>query len=190
MKEYTIEIWSYGCEIGVGSVTQEQYDYWIERQDDLYYALIDGIDQEAEGVPEEAMLSDYYNDYSDIVEACGPDFENCTITVKCDGVEVYSAGIEEFLKEYSGVDNIEWLNDVNIDDLDPGYYLHWVIGGKGLYFKGSFDTEEFQPGQLRFGVTVVEGTEILSTVHYGNVGIYSDGCEWNSKYSDFNLYSV
>lgn len=58
MTIYTIEIYSRGLDVGIGTITQAQYEYWSDedREYDLPEALQDNFDYEGNESPEECKL--------------------------------------------------------------------------------------------------------------------------------------
>ena len=84
MTIYSIEITSRGLDVGIGKITQAQYEYWSDedREYDLTDALQSSYDYEGNETPEECKLYDYYNEYEDVLFTFGPDIQYHTITIR------------------------------------------------------------------------------------------------------------
>lgn len=192
MSKYIIEIFSRGYEVGIGKITKEQHEYWVEREDDLGPALHQNIDYDAEEVPEDARFEWFYNDYSSEAEAYGADANYSTLIIKDeDENEIFNDEISVFINEDDGTENnMEYISYTAIDDLAPGYYVYWEIGGKGQYFHGEIELEKFDPKLLTFKVTEVENCEVITSVHYDGAEVDNYGGDWWGKYEEFGLYHI
>lgn len=190
--KYKIEIYSRGFEIGIGSITKEQYEYWEDRdEEDLGEALNQNMDYDDEDVPENARFEYYYNEYCDCAEAYGPDAETSTLVISEDGEEIFSDELSLFLNEDTGTDeNIVETKTTFISDLSPGYYLYWEHGGKGLYFDAEIELDKFDPKLLVFKTTLVEGNEVITSVEYDGKELENFGGDWWGKYADYSLHHV
>lgn len=192
MSKYTIEIYSRGYEVGIGKITKEQHEYWSDREDDLGPALHQNIDYDEEEVPEDARFEWFYNDYSSEAEAYGADANYSTLVIKDeDENEIFNDEISVFINEDDGTENnMDYISYTAIDDLEPGYYVYWEIGGKGQYFHGGIELEKFDPKLLTFKVTEVENCEVITSVHYDGAEIDNYGGDWWGKYEEFGLYHI
>jgi hypothetical protein len=191
MAKFTIEIYSRGFEVGIGAITKEQYDYWAEREDDLGEALNQNIDYDDEDVPENARFEYFYNEYSSEAEAYGPDVDTSTLVIKLDEDEIFNDDFSAFFTEEADtLENISEVESTYIDDLEPGYYVYWEHGGKGLYFEGEFQADTFDAKLLTFKTTIVEGNEVITSVEYNGVEIENFGGDWWGKYADYSLHHI
>lgn len=189
--KYQIEIYSRGYEVGIGKITQTQYDYWVERENDLGDALHQNIDYEAEEVPEDARFEWFYNDYSSEAEAYGADATYSTLVIKEGENEIFNDEITVFMNEEDGTqNNMEFISCTDIDDLKPGYYVYWEIGGKGCYFSSEFEAEKFDPILLTFKATEVNGCEVITSVYYDGKELDQFGGDWSGKYDTFELHHI
>jgi hypothetical protein len=184
--KYTIEIWSRGVDVGIGTITKEQYDYWSERESyDLDEALNNNFDYESEETPSEAILDkEYYNEYSDVLYAWGPDMDHHEMVIKDEnGTEVYKGDAYDLIHEYdedyeSMYEGEEYFMNVQ----KPGYYVQWCQGGKGIYFEGEFEADEFDPKKLKFFNSETNYGDVLSKVYY-------DGEELDNNAGDYDIKS-
>ena len=192
MPKYKIEIYSRGFEIGIGSITKEQYEYWEDRdEEDLGEALNQNIDYDSEEVPEEAQFKYHYNEYSDCAEAYGPDAHTSTLVIKEDDNEIFNDDLMTFFSEELGTEeNAVGTESTYISDLAPGYYVYWEHGGKGLYFDAEFEAEKFDPKLLVFKTSCVEGNDVIVSVEYDGVEVENFGGDWWGKYADYSLHHV
>lgn len=196
MKTIKIEIYSRGFEIGIDRITKEQYEFWSKVEDDesdlsLHDALNDSINWEESEVPESARFKQCYYDMTGIACAYGANAEYSTLVIKDGEEEIYNDELEAFFDEESGTeDNIEEVEYHSLMDLEPGYYLYWEQGGKGQYFEGEIEVEEFDPKLLTFEVITIEGNEVLSKVLYNNVEVDHNGGDWWGKYSDYSVHHI
>lgn len=191
MQKFTIEIYSRGFEVGIGEITKEQYDYWSDREDDLGEALNQNIDYDDEDVPEDARFEYYYNEYSSEAEAYGPDADNSTLVIKIGEQEIFNDDLSVFFSEEAGTaENLSEVESTYIDDLEPGYYVYWEQGGKGLYFQGEFEADAFDAHLLTFKTTLVEGNEVITSVEYNGQDIENYGGDWWGKYADYSLHHI
>ena len=195
-KEYKIQIFSRGVEIGIGSISKAQYDHWIEREDDLSEALNQHYDYEENETPEEARFDYYYNEYSDVCCAVGPTIDNSHINITCDGEVVYDMPLSQFLDEVcqDGTDDnihVDQTGETYLSSLEPGYYVYWALGGKGEYFVGTLKLDEFDPKLLKFETHDVEGLEVITHVVYdNNTYVDDEGGSWDYKWSDYSLHEI
>jgi len=73
-KVYNIRGHHYGGEVTIGRVTQEFYDYWVERDEDSFseYILGEWEDSEDEDIPEMTSTgNEYWHDLDDILHFYG-----------------------------------------------------------------------------------------------------------------------
>ena len=198
MKEYTIEIFSRGMDVGIGTITQAQYDYWSSDEFEEYLsdALQSSFDYDENGTPEECKLLDYYNEYDDVVFAGGPDLDDGLVVIKdAEGNIVYHGSIDDMISEYDPEYELGMSDhgdrDYYISVLDPGFYLKWVQGGKGCYFEGSFDSEQdIDFTKLKFHVSETDHGEIVSSIEYAGQAIDNNAGEYDVKWAEYSVHHV
>lgn len=191
--EYKIEIFSRGVEAGIGNITEAQYKHWADMDDsDLGEALNQNYDYDENETPEDARFDYYYNDYSDVLCACGPELESSTLVITdANGVEVYNGDLSGFFNEEDEtLDNVEEFSCTHLEDLGSGYYVYWAQGGKGTYFSGMFEAETFDPKLLKMKYESVEGMDIVNCVEYADQEVSDDGGDWWGKWADYRVHHV
>jgi hypothetical protein len=192
MATYTIEIFSRGMEIGIGKISKEQYEFWSERDDE---ELSDALNENLEYTdvyPESVRFTSQYYEYNDVACNCGADIENSNLTIKDeDGNEIYDGELQSFFNEETGnEENIFEENGIWENDLDPGYYVYWIQGGKGCYFEGEIECNTFDPKKLVVKSEVISGNEIVSTVEYDGQEVDNSGGDWWGKYADYRVFQI
>lgn len=196
----TIKIYGRGSDRGIGSITKSQYEYWLDKNDELGEALNDNYDYDENETPEDARLPyEYYNEYEDAGFFSGPDEDNCGIAITNGDEETLFEGelytvIDEIHGDDSG-DTVEEEAEMyfNSHCLEPGYYVVWGHGGKGTYFEGSIsisDGEKFDPKLLKFMTTDFEGQRIITTVKYNDEIVDNSGGDWWGKWSEYSVIEI
>jgi hypothetical protein len=199
MKEFRIQIRGRGTDRGIGTITQAQYEYWSDEdnEDDLGSALNDDYDYEEHDAPESVVLHDYYNEYEDVGFFTGPDDSGSYVTISGPDGDVFDGSLDDFLTETHGDDDsvFDAMEEVvemymNEDCLDPGYYVVWAQGGKGNYFEGSFDAETFNPKLLKFRTTDFEGNGMITEVLYADEPVENSGGDWRGQWADYRVVEI
>lgn len=198
MKTYTIEIMSRGLDVGIGKITQAQYEYWSDQDDyDLSEALQSGedFDYDELDTPEDARFNQYYNEFTDVFFAFGPDFDYHSITIKDDeGNIIYMGDVEGLTSEHDPEFELEMIDggdrDYFISDMEPGYYVSWSQGGKGLYFDGEFEAESFDPKKLKFHRKETDYGDVLSDVSYDGEELYNCAGDYDIKSFEARVHYV
>jgi len=184
---YTIEIFSRGMDVGIGKITQAQYEYW-SGDNEMYLddALNSNFDYDDNETPEDCVLLDYYNEYDDTFFTFGPDADNHNIVIKdSEGSIVYQGDLDDITSEY----DIDYelrirengTQDYFVSSMEPGYYIQWCHGGKGCYFDADFEDEDFDPTKLKFYVKETDFGEIISTIDYDNEELSNNAGDYDIK---------
>lgn len=195
--KYKIEIYSRGIDVGIGTITKEQYEYWSERPTgDLDDVLNDNFDYDENETPEEAKMDrNYYNEYEDVFFGFGPDFSYNEMIIKDeDGNIIYMGDLSGYIESYDPEYEID-LTDGGERDyysqwLDPGYYVQWCQGGKGLYFDGEFETEKFDPLKIKFLRGETDYGEILIGIKYNDEEIENCAGDYDIKSFEAEIFCV
>jgi hypothetical protein len=193
--KYKIEIRGRTLDAGVGSITKEQFDYWVDREEELGEALNDSFDYEENGTPEECKLYEYYNEYDDIKFIWGVE-SDAWIIISKDDQTIYEGGLYDYLNivhgdedsYYEAIDTGEEFY-INFDLKDKGPVVVWNQYGKGGWFDGEFEGE-FDPKKLRFEGIDYEGNDYICKVYYGDDEIENGGGDYWGKYSDYKVYDI
>jgi hypothetical protein len=186
---YKIEIWSRGIDVGIGKITQEQYEYWNDRDtEDLNDVLNNNFDYDENETPAEARFNfEYYNECDDVFFGFGPDHDYNEMTIKdSEGNILFMGDISGFVNEYDPDYEVGLLEggeqDYYSNCLEPGHYIQWCQGGKGLYFDGEFDAEKFDPLKMVFSIRETDYGEIV-------VGLAYDGEDVENQAGDYDIKS-
>ena len=196
MTTYTIEITSRGQDVGIGKITQSQYEYWSDdREYELGEALQSNYDYEENETPEECRLHDYYNEYDDVLFTFGPDIDYHSMTIKdAEGNVVYSGDVDNLVSEYDPEDELEMIDggdrDYYMSVMEPGYYLQWCNGGKGVYFDGDFEADTFDPKKLKFKRIETDFGDILDSIFYDGEDISNNAGDYDIKSFEARVYYV
>jgi hypothetical protein len=193
--EYTIRIWGRTREIGVGKITKEQYDYWIDEdhEDDLSDAMNENFDYDEAETPEGARFDMPYYEYQDVESIWGFDSDDTVMSItNQDGEEIYKGDLMSFISEAHGDNDSQWDANEEIGELYPEYfekgtYVFWTQGGKGSCIQTTIDTEgeEFDPRKLKTKYRDIQGSSVTSTLVYDDVELGDDGMD--SEHDNWRL---
>lgn len=194
---FTIEIVSRGLDVGIGKITQAQYDYWIDddRIYDLGAALQCSYNYEDNETPDECRLLDYYNEYDDVLFTFGPDMEYHAMTIKDDkGNIVYKGSTGGIIDDEDPDGDLEMVDggerDYYMNVMEPGYYLQWCNCGKGIYFDGDFDATAFDPKKLKFKRVETDFGDVLGGISYDGEEISNNAGDYEIKSFDCSVHYV
>lgn len=192
---YKIELRGRTLDAGVGKITEAQYLYWKDREDELGEALNDSFDYEENETPDECKLYEYYNEYDDVKFVWGVE-SDCWIIISTENNTIFEGSIYKFLEKVHG-DNDSYYDAVSsteefysdYDLKDKGPVVFWQQYGKGGWYDGLLEGE-FDPKKLRFESIDFEGTEYITKVIYGDDEISNEGGDYWGKYSDYKVYNI
>lgn len=189
MANYTIRISGYGGEVVLGKITQEQYDYWVDKEEELEtHSLWDPYESdESMETPnpitddESPLFLGYWHENDDIEHTNGADADNLYVVVENeDGNEIWTTDDIE----------LDHITRVEKDDLEPGYYLTAFSAEKGEFFYGEFETEKFNHKKLKFHATRIMDDVIVDTVMYGEESIDNEGGDTRGKSQGIELFEI
>ena len=202
--EYTIRVWGRTREIGVGTISKAQYDYW--SSDDRSYgelddALNENYDYDEEGTPEDARFDMPYYEYQDVQSIWGFDEDDTSMTItNSDGEEIYNGDVEGFVIQAHG-DDYDGISDVceETDEMYPQYlgkgtFVVWTQGGKGSCIQTTItieEGEEFDPRKFGYKTNDIEGNSIITRLVYDGEELDDEGMDednWRGQWSEFNVY--
>ena len=181
-NKYELTMGRIGGEVVVGSITKEQYDYWVNKNDDEIYQHFLEDDIEESEVPSDAWIGNRWFEMDNVehLNGCELSIDN-KIVVCFDGNErscVFECDLDKGILEKEGV-KIR-LDGVNFKELKEGYYfLYHPIEKGGLTIE--IETEsDFDPIKLTLvGTELVmpknKGIYISSVDYEGGIVIESDG---------------
>lgn len=168
-KKFEIHLTGYGGEIVLGRITENQYNYWKDREDLDEYA--NDYDNEIDVPDEVKFITDgSWYECDDLIHENGCEFSNaCWITVYDeDGNEVFTSCLDYEDLESKGV----YVDGIANDE----YRVEWDSDAKYYFLgqnfeKGTFQTYEvedykFDPAKLNFRINDIEGWTLVTGVSY------------------------
>lgn len=190
--KYTIEIYSRGLDVGIGTITKEQYEYWSDREEDLGDALNQNYDYEENETPVECQFDEYYNEYSDILYAWGPDMDYHEISIKDEtGKVVYEGNAYDLINEHDEDHEVMYDGEEYFTHVQKnGYYVQWCQGGKGCYFNSEFEDTEFDPKKLKFFNSETDYGDVLSKIFYNGEELSNDAGDYDIKSFEVALHKI
>jgi len=201
--EYTIRIWGRTREIGVGTITKEQYDHWNQEdmEDNLSDAMNENYDYDENETPEEARFEHPYYEYNNVTSFWGFD-EDMVMTIENEaGEEIFNGDLSDFVNQAHGESTPKaWEASEEVEELYPdylgkGYFVMWTQGGKGSCMKTTIVTgdQEFDPRKLKYTTWDINGASCVNSISYDDVeledeGMDSDRDNWRGQWSQFDIY--
>ena len=181
-NKYELTMGRIGGEGVVGSITKEQYDYWVNKNDDEIYQHFLEDDIEESEVPSDAWIGNRWFEMDNVEHLNGCELSNVNnIDVLIDGNErslVFECNLGKESIKGIGI-KIE-LNKVDWKGLEKGYYfLYQPLEKGGLTIQ--IETEnEFDPKMLtlictEFVMPNKKGCFISSVDYEGGDVIEGDG---------------
>ena len=181
-NKYELTMGRIGGEVVVGSITKEQYHYWVKKNDDEIYQHFLEDDIEESEVPSDAWIGNRWFEMDNVehLNGCELSIAN-NIEVWVEGNErscVFECDLDEGTLEKEEV-KIQ-LNEVNFKELKEGYYfMYHPLEKGGLTIE--IETEnEFDPKMLtlictEFVMPNKKGCFISSVDYEGGDVIEGDG---------------
>jgi hypothetical protein len=201
--EYTVRIWGRTREIGVGTISKEQYEHWSDddHQGDLSDALNESYDYDENETPENARFNHAYYEYQNVKSFWGFDEDDTHMTVTDDkGEEIYDGTLEDFIYQSHGDRASRWEateeeEELYVDNLGEGYFVMWTQGGKGSCIQTTIDTggEEFDPRKFGYKTWDIQGSSVVNRLIYDGGELEDEGMDsskdnWRGQWSEFDLY--
>ena len=180
--KYTVEFYGNGIELGVGKLSNEQYEFWSksENKENFHDAVRLDIDYSTLKVPDKAKFKKDFLDMTEhgtatgmpLLDDEGPFIEIVTSTGKVFFKGTYSEYIEKYDPEYNDL----LVSEVQKDHIDypegGGYVLFWRRYLKGTFFKAEIETKKFDPLKLKFSQIEILGSfDLLVYVEYDGVEV-------------------
>jgi len=190
---YTIQLWGYGGEYVMGTVTREIYDYFKRRRLNLNDFAWDSDYADEHEIPEEMwpFTPGSWYECDDMGHVNGVDRNSGTLQV-CDekGNTVYEISLEDIDGCGDDSPEISCGDEVWIDSKDPGTVVFiGVSNEKGTFFEGEIElTQPFDSTKLMITYDEIDGNEIVSMVSYDDEDLDNNGGSTNGKSSDFGFY--
>lgn len=174
--KYSIVISGSGGDFGCGSITDEQYEFWSDPDNEEYLsaALQQHLDEDV-AVPEGAEFDGYYDQYDDVGHVFGLYEDSISIEIKEESGAIFFSGTyEEYLAKYK--DPEDCLEDWPVDNSDElyapfteantGAFVFWKLWQKGVFIDQIIEVEQFDPRKLTVDFCDVEGNAVISSFAY------------------------
>jgi hypothetical protein len=108
-----------------------------------------------------------------------------------EGTEVYRGTAGDLIGEHDeDYETMHESDEYFVHIQEPGYYVRWCQGGKGCYFDGTFEAEEFDPKKLKFVVKETDYCDILNDIYYDGDVIDNNAGDYDIKSFEADLHHV
>ena len=179
MKYFKFEFGPYGSESVVGTISEPQYNYWIENEDRLGEYL-NVFDKDNEDVPADAQIQKDWFELDDLAHANGPllnDDNNLNFEI----IETDEHAVEISRQEYPfHTENLKRMKVECIGQsfnhensiLKNKFYFMGHGFEKGVYYTDELiktDSKELVLNKLKFHYTEIDGYKILHKIDYDKV---------------------
>lgn len=192
-RTYSIQLWGYGGEYVMGTVTREIYDYFKKRRLSIADYAWDSDYADEHEIPEDMQPfppGSWY-ECDDMGHVSGVDRSAGTLQISDEnGDTVYEVSLEDIDGYSDGSPEIGGGDEVWIDSKDPGTVVFvGVSNEKGTFFEGEIElTSPFDSSKLCISYDEIDGNEIVSMISYDGDDIDNNGGSTNGKSSDFGFY--
>ena len=184
---FTIDISGASTECVLGSISEEKYEFWSERQDALGEHIGDS-DNDMD-IADEFSLREWY-EYDDTVHESGPLLGEATITISnADGDEIWSCPLALAECESRGV-GIHRARSFKKEDLAGSFYFFGRTLEKGAGFSGTVQSPYFQPSLLAATYDDILGTEIVYYLQYDGEDIENEDSSTRTNSSEFEVFDT
>lgn len=197
-RYYRITLSGYGGEIGYFGLTEKQYKYWKEMNEDdegtLINYLLDPDDFEEELAEDLDFLAqdDYRSQWYDAenltVHQYGGDFNSCYLTVEQVSSDDWGASVVDTIVDAENLS--EWTDEKEVDvemgvdeTEEPEYVMQIFNSEKGGFFDGLIETHgAFDPKKLKIYTTEYwNGDDTVVNIEYNGEDVDNNGGDTNGK---------
>lgn len=181
MKTIRISIGGYGGEYTVGSLTQEQASYWLEKDEEELYKHITGSDSISD---DEQYYIGYWHDNDNIIHSYGASENSLNLRINFGDEE------ERVYDNLSEFDDIFDKEEVYFENLEEGPYLICYAGEKGCFWEGEIEVEDdvvFNPDDFTIMTYDLFGERFISSVQYKGEEIEDSGAGTTGKSFDYRI---
>ena len=189
MAKYEVELYGWGGEFVIGTLSNEQYDFWIEHEGDGLdsHVFWDPYDEGDGDNPvtddEDPRFLGYWHDLDDIGHVCGASVDSCRLVVTSmdSGEEIYT----------SDEVNVKSTEDQLVDDQKRGFYWTAYASEKGQHFYAELEIDgDFDPNKLTMYATNINGEHIIDEVMYDGETLDNDGGSTDTKSQGYDLHEI
>ena len=192
-RTYRLSLWGYGGEIATGKLTQEQYEFWKDKEEYHVIGHCTGYDDDDEfeeeygyKVPEEAKFcydGAWYETEGALDHMWGCEFSNgCHIQIDDEnGNEFFNQELTWELEENHGIQlDGDEMYAGSRDDVD--YYFCFQSSEKGTFFEADIELKQpFDPNKLVIRTVDFEGWELVTGVEYNGEDLDNAGGDTTGK---------
>ncbi len=202
---YTIRIFGRTQEVGIGKISEEQYEFWDDplKESDLNSAINGELDYDEHNIPESARFSQTsYDEFSEVASIYGLEMESAIVTISnASGAEIFRGDFYELFKLADPDDEWHEKYIAEVDEMYPlsfgeGYYLMYKNGGKGYFFQHELVLSEgLDLTDFRIENVDVDGERIIKSIYYRDVEINDEGVDdeynnWRGQWSTVSVHSI
>ena len=194
-RDITISLSGYGGEIVMGRITEQQYDFWQDR-DDLE-ELVHDWDGDMDVPSDMRFITDgAWHDVDDLCHESGCEASDaCWIQVydELDGSDHWESNLDLSTLESKGVD-VSGHSHIRPDEDQPSGTCVFMGQNfeKGTFFSGTIRiTQPFDHRKLSISWTDCDGWRLISGVEYDGEEVEGyDGYSTTGKSMEFRVYQV
>ena len=198
MKYFKFEFGPYGSESVVGTISEPQYNYWIENEDRLGEYL-NVFDKDNEGVPVDAQIQKDWFEIDDVAHTNGPLLNFGDNNPNFAIIETDEQEVEISRQEYPfHTENLKHMKiecvgeSFNHEDsiLKNKFYFIGHNFEKGVYYTYELikiGSEELAFDKLKFHYTEIDGYKILHKIDYDK-GTYSITGDTRTNASEMEVF--
>ncbi len=163
----TITISGNGGAFGVGNISEEQYSYWINNEENMLDAFLQNLDQS--DIPADARIEEHYDAFNDIGSVYGLYEDSMQIQINDANEKTIFKGTR---REYFDFFNLDIFDDdsgehtelyVPFMEDDWGYFVYWRNYQKGTFIDCVISEKVFDPKKLSFSSCDLNAEETLIT---------------------------
>ncbi len=198
MKYFKFEFGPYGSESVVGTISESQYNYWIENEDRLGEYL-NVFDKDNEGVPVDAQIQKDWFELDDLAHANGPLLNFGDNNPNFAIIETDEKEVEISRQEYPF--HTENLKRMKVECIGQSFNHENSILKNKFYFMGhgfekgvyhtdeliKTDSKELVLDKLKFHYTEIDGYKILHKIDYDK-GTYSITGDTRTNASEMEVF--
>jgi len=194
-RDITISLSGYGGEIVMGTITEEQHDFWKDR-DDLHDFVYDW-DGEMDVPADMKFCTDgAWHDVDDLCHESGCEASDCCVITVYDALEgqdLWESNLDIDNLEDKGV-NIHGHSRICPEEDEPAGTCVFLGQNfeKGTFFSGTIRiTQPFDHRKLSISWTDCDGWRLISGVEYDGEEVEGyDGYSTTGKSMEFRVYQV
>ena len=187
-NKFKFEFGSYGSEVFLGSINEDQFHYWYEKGQseftDYMIRLSDDIKKSNKGIPSSAQFKSDYSITSDILNISGPEFsdEHYLKVIKYNNQNIIVNEKKILMKDFKKIGIKSICKNIYNEEKEPCanhlYYFGQLLN-KGTWFSEKaleISEKEINLKKLTLEYDQVESVKIITSLKYNNkkIELYED----------------